>query len=509
MRRDLAIAFSLANLCLVGIWASLLPFLYVSATLPIGAFPCAHDFGAALANIALLTVGFWIGARIARSRRRPYVLTAARWVLLAVLLVCLNQIRMHFNTYPERWWNALNPTYAPGVALAILIVVAELLRRRFVTVVRASVALLLIMFPFAVVTVAQGCWAVVTGEWCGITEATAAPLPVSSDRRVVWIVFDELEQRATFERRPSFLRLPQLDRLRAQAIYAPDVAPPGHDTEESMPGYISGQFVSKAFVAGRNELNVTFEGEGQGTRWGSDPDVFSKARGLGFNTGLAGWFLPYCSTIGRHLTRCSWRPCTTCGRRSGAYGRTLPESMRLQISELGPRYLRRRHIGVYRDTLADAIALARDESLGLVLLHLPIPHSPWIYDRVTHDFTLTHEPRDGYFDNLVLVDDTLKLLRDAMETQGVWERSAVVLTGDHGWRNPVSFNGIVDHRVPFLLKLPEQREPATFDRPFNAIAIHELTLALLRGEVHTTAEALAWLSRRTGSVKEPIPKTAS
>lgn len=38
--------------------------------------------------------------------------------------------------------------------------------------------------------------------------------------------------------------------------------------------------------------------------------------------------------------------------------------------------------------------------------------------------------------------------------------------------------GTVDHRVPFVLKLPRQTNSLTYDRGFNTVVTHDLVLAL-------------------------------
>ncbi len=362
---------------------------------------------------------------------------------------------------------------------------AALLWRWHQPIARGVAVALLTMLPFAFVTMAQGVWGVTTDRACRAEDTRATPLPVIDQLRVVWIVFDELEQRALFERRPASVRLPSFDRFRAEAIYAPEAQAPGHQTELSMPSYISGRTVTRAFVTGENELMVTFEGAPGSERWGQDADIFSTARRIGFNTGLAGWFLPYCSAIAARLTVCSWQPCTTCGRRVGAFGKTLPESMWYQLTEFAPRYGRRRHIAAYRAIMDRALALAGDPAIGMALVHLPVPHDPWIYDRATGSLTLMNTAADGYFDNLRLADQALGKLRESMEARGTWDRTAVFVTGDHGWRAPTLFGGQVDHRVPFLLKMPGQKTGTTVSRPFGSLAMHRLTLAILERRVTT------------------------
>src|SRR5690606_10565487 len=131
---------------------------------------------------------------------------------------------------------------------------------------------------------------------------------------------------------------------------------------------------------------------------------------------------------GSVLTTCTWEPCVTCGRRVGAFGATVLESMRNQVSELAPRYGPRRHLRAYRTLQERAQELAADPGLGLVFLHLPVPHDPFIYDRRTGEYSL--RSRDGYLDNLALADRSLGEILDALTSSGLASRTSVLVFGD-------------------------------------------------------------------------------
>jgi hypothetical protein len=51
----------------------------------------------------------------------------------------------------------------------------------------------------------------------------------------------------------------------------------------------------------------------------------------------------------------------------------------------------------------------------------------------------------------------------------------------------------MDHRVPFLLKMPGQRRAFSFEKSFNTQLSHNLVLDILRGQVRTDGEAMNWL----------------
>jgi hypothetical protein len=86
-----------------------------------------------------------------------------------------------------------------------------------------------------------------------------------------------------------------------------------------------------------------------------------------------------------------------------------------------------------------------------------------------------------------------------METAGVWEQSAVLASSDHWFRGAVFLKGDEDHRVPFLLKLPYQREGAVFDPSFNTVLSQDLVLDILRGRVADARAAARWLETRRAS----------
>src|SRR5205814_2915176 len=83
------------------------------------------------------------------------------------------------------------------------------------------------------------------------------------------------------------------------------------------------------------------------------------------------------------------------------------------------------HTGVYRALLAEALKTIVNTDYGFTLVHLPIPHNPFAYDRYKRTFTLGNVPVKGYIDNLALLDLTVGEIRRAMENAGVWDSSTV------------------------------------------------------------------------------------
>jgi arylsulfatase A-like enzyme len=129
-----------------------------------------------------------------------------------------------------------------------------------------------------------------------------------------------------------------------------------------------------------------------------------------------------------------------------------------------------------------------------------------IYNRRGRNFDLSGA-RD-YFDNLALVDRTVGELRAALEKAGLWDRTALLITADHGfrpdaWRGRTGWTAEFDRltaggaslTVPLILKLPGRPAHAGFDAPISNVVSADLVLAVLSGEVATAAQATDWLDR--------------
>jgi len=151
--------------------------------------------------------------------------------------------------------------------------------------------------------------------------------------------------------------------------------------------------------------------------------------------------------------------------------------------------------------------IVADPEIGLALLHLPVPHPPAIYDRARGKFDTGN--RGSYLDSVALVDRELGMLRRAMEESGLWDRTAVLVSADHGWRTALwrattvwtAEDEAASHQdtmgVPFLLKLPGQTSGSIYDRRFNTVVTRALITGILNGQV-TDAAAVAASIEGTG-----------
>ncbi|MGH7569711.1 MAG: alkaline phosphatase family protein [Gemmatimonadales bacterium] len=514
MLLDLAVGVSLANLCLLRVWTEIL-----SLSGPNGYYlklsPAAP--WAVIANVLLLGALFAGVAILVRRVEHPRLRAVARWLFLLTLFIPLETLRTEFHLprLAEFAFWVVEPAGRPFPLknlspLLPLVLFASWPARSA----RYARAVLLFFAPFTLVTVGRGLWLGATYP----IAATFADRPLapplrpparsstssSISPRVIILVFDELDQRLAFDDRPAGLELPELERLRGEGgrLYASQATPPSWQTGISLPALITGQAIETAAPAGAAELRLRRVGAAVGDvrDWSREPNLFGRARDLGINAGLVGWYHPYCRVVAAALTRCHWEPYFDVIGQDGRA--TLGGTMVAQLRSLSPWDRRRRHVESYRRILAQATAAATDAELGLVFVHWPVPHHPYIYDGARGRLTLHHYSHTGYADQLRLVDRTVGELRRALEVADLWERTTIVLTSDHAARvKDQPDQGIRrDERVPFLLKLGgmESSPGVVYDRAFSTLALGDWVLAVLRGDVATVPQAVRWLDQHAG-----------
>lgn len=533
MLRDAAISLSLANLCFVKVWGKALS----GAGAYFSEFKIAY--GAIVLDVICLAVIFFAGMTLARKVRKPLVDLIAHWTFLGAILTTANGIAFLAITLSGINFSRTlgrDAAYYSGIAVTLaLISLAVVIRKRLLAL---APKLLLVLLPFVAITFSQAIFKLVQNV--GVVHAESAPAAAptverkKAPARVVWIIFDEMDQRLTFGQRPSNIELPELDRLKSESLHATSAFPPAPLTYMSMPALITGRLVSGVSPLRGDELNVDFEGEKESLPWSQQSNVFSKARAAGFTSGLAGWCHPYCEVIGDSLSACEvvkeknndeiGLAGSMFSQAEGLIGTiplvqpaVMPIVQRVEfVNQIATSAERKKYTARYKRVLDSSLKLATDPNLDLVFVHSPAPHPPGIYDSAANDFSLKSR---SYVDNLELVDRTIGDLRKAMEQTGVWENTTVIVSADHWWRSEMWSRGPfwspedakfasepMDHRIPFLVKLAGHNQSVRYDTAFNTVLTHNLVLALLQGQVSNPTDLATWLDRNRTISDSPYNK---
>lgn len=508
---DLLQACSLANLCLLPEWSE---YLYSPVKIPsyfeTGLGPAAE--ANILISLILTTLAFGLllfcGIRLYRAFPRFPVKQLAYGVYLILLLIVVNNIRLMFG------WSKLKLTETMGagilIGLAFLgIAFCIFIQKHYASFLKISRSILCCFSVFIVVTFSQSLFSLTKLKNSREFSANApryASMGQNSPR-IFWIIFDELDIRVAFEKRPKSVDLPELDRFRNQSLYAQNAYAAGPATSISIPAMITGQYIDSVNPLSAHQLELTLRNS-EKVLWNEQPSIFDKASRMGYNCGVVGNHHPYSRVLGKDLAFCLPSYCDIKRNHysiwdwSSIFIKTifLKHMPLLHSSEID-RDLFESFINQHHDLIENIETLAADPSYGLLFLHASIPHLPGIYDREKNAFAVNKET--DYLGNLVLTDITLGRLRSVMEKAGLWDETTIIVTSDHWLRKfwkltSEEFDRIKedDPRVPFMIKMAHQQSGLIFDAPFNTIAIHNLIEAILKEELKTPEETALWLEKQ-------------
>ncbi len=323
--------------------------------------------------------------------------------------------------------------------------------------------------------------------------------------RILWIVLDELSYRQIYEHRYPGLNLPAFDKLAAGATMFTRTVPAGYWTDVVLPSLMTGQPLDKMGVsAAGSPLLVRSASTGAWRPFAPRQTVFQDALNAGYETGVAGWWNPYCRILSEVLDQCFWTSHSEWrgGMHSSqsAISNTASPVLQMMPWHSSPQQSIYFHQLDYWELVAAGDKLLKDRSATFVLLHMPIPHVPGIYNRRTASFD-TANP--SYLDNLSLCDNYLAHVRKELEENGTWDNTTLVLMGDHSWRisgpaglapeeRAATDGGQFDDRPAYIVKLAHQNTPTRIDTQFAALRTRDLFDNLLAGRISTSQQLARW-----------------
>jgi hypothetical protein len=473
------------------------------------------QFAALVLDTALLTgllVGVWLlTSRLRRSRRGELAADVGFLVFLTVpgnaLRVVLQPVTAKLNL--EYWRHAMVRGLPLGLKVSMWLgllaaVWAVLCFHRHLT--RFIYRTLVLLFPVVPFMIAEASWSLARHQPDGSQYGQPGVVlnQAARPKRVVWVIFDEMDYRLAFEGNTS---LPEFQRLAAHSLFATYAYPPGGRTMISIPALLAGRFVTAVRAVDRTGYLVRYEKADGPAAWSSGQTVFDVRRQYGWRVGVAGWHFPYARVFGDETDawedqawRLSLNPNRPFARLMVDQFRVLAEGRTRSL--LGKSLSVMEHQRVVREVTAEATRKAADADLDLVFLHLPVPHAPFFYDSRTGGETSPLRPVKGYLDHLALADQVLAGIRQAIEQAGLENRTTLVISSDHWNRESDLIDGRIDHRVPFLVNFPGEARGIRYARPFNTVLSRNLVTAIMRGEVTNAAAVAAWIGHQEGGIAE-------
>jgi hypothetical protein len=351
----------------------------------------------------------------------------------------------------------------------------------------------LVTVPFAFSNLLQAGWHIVFPNPNGVDADAAgqstktAPEPrqqlaegaaVAGRHRVVWLVFDELDERALFGEQRSGYEFETFDQFRAQSMHFTRATGIGGLTIYAMPGYWLGTRVIKSNTVDDDGLDVTLQGSNSAVPFGDLNHLFRTTQEAKLHTALVGYYLPYCRMFEGLYDSCETYYYIFDPRI--AESRDLGEALAAQISVFNPLWFRLSKMEEFQRSATAAMAVAADPRFDLVAIHAGFPHSPWVFDAKRKQFSLS---KSNYLDSIGSADHYLALVRQAMLDAGIWDESAIIITADEGNRLWQGEDVHTLGAVPFLVKLPHQRRGRDISCNLDVIVLKSLIEGLLRGHV--------------------------
>ena len=384
-KRDLLFSFSVANLSFVPMWIEFFYRTKESTYYRVYEFT-KTDYIAAYVVTLLFSAFVYLLIRVTTKYSSKLIRFFSNFCLLliCVLLVNVYRYEMQLPVNPIYYIALFKDCGALCFIATILIIILLISSLIYWKILLSCIrTFILILAPFGILLFGRAAWSLYSIDQSTIEHVNTAIEKISSRNnnqpRVVWIIFDELDESYLFLNRPSEIKLPEFDRLRDESIHATHAYPPSRFTETAIPSLITGELVSNIEVLPEKDLLLTIGDSGNKIRWSGEKNLFYRAQEEGFNTGIVGWYHPYCEMF---------RPFVASCKQTLFYGvkfrRSKDDSLVDTVLNILPlnifvaprRVTIERKLGFdsYNELMHESKKIINNDKLDLVYLHFSIPH---------------------------------------------------------------------------------------------------------------------------------------
>ena len=391
-----------------------------------------------------------------------------------------------------------------GVALLLLLRFPKLYRRLLQVGGGISAALVI----FALSSIAHLAWVAtwnpapnqIVANW----NSPTSPQPPRDHPLLVWVIFDELSYDQVFEHRAADLNLPNFDALRNQSTLFTNTQPAGYHTVKIVPSLLTGKIVDGIRFNFHNRLWVHHESESGWAPIDGSQTVFGDAQSAGWRTAAVGWYNPYCAIYRDAIQNCYW---TNHDMFDGLMAQGAPLATNIYtpleqvVREIKSPARADRHLCSFdvrhryqteSDLQQHAFQLLHTDQADFVFLHFAVPHSPNIWSRIRNDYTQSCD--SSYLDNLALADRILGNVVDTLQSSPRWNRTTVIVQGDHSWRidawnwlpawteeDDAASRNFFDQRPAVIIHQAAQTQPQTVSSEWPIIRIHDVVEQTIHG----------------------------
>jgi hypothetical protein len=327
--------------------------------------------------------------------------------------------------------------------------------------------------------------------------ASVLPAAPANRPRLIWILFDELAYKPTFEARDASLAMPNFDRLRQESTSYSQVTPIAYRTTRAVPSLLLGQAVTDVEYTADNRYMVQIADDPHWKLFDAQASLFGEAKRKGVSTSIVGWYIAYCPVFVGVASDCYWSNEDAQDRGPTLESKSFVDNvwfpLRLMMEQaVSPArawaddadWNALGHIASVQDVQDHALGMLATSQADILYLHLPAPHPPAFWDRKTGKFS----EGGSYLDSLAYSDRLLGKILDIVEAQPRWSATTLIVQGDHSWRTHmwrplpgwsaederISNRGAWDDRPVLLIHTPGQQSPLTVSSPTSVLSVHNV-----------------------------------
>jgi len=341
--------------------------------------------------------------------------------------------------------------------------------------------------------------------WRPGPQAYATPIAAqpANKPRLVWILFDELAYKQTFEARDASLQLPNLDRLRSESTIYTDMTPIAYRTTRAVPTLMMGHVVTDVVFTNDNRYLVQIENSQQWQPFDVNASLMGLAKQRGVTTSIVGWYVAYCPIFAGVATECYWSNDDAQDRGPTWLDASFAENVWFPLRILVEQFVwpsrawkdnaewnSEGHIASVKDVSRHALDALETSQADMIFLHMPAPHPAAFWDRRTGTFA----SGGSYLDGLDYSDRLLGQMLKILEAQPRWAATTLLVQGDHSWRTkmwrPVpgwnsederaSNGGEWDPRPALLIHAPGQKSANAVTAPTSLMFVHDFVAAQIQ-----------------------------
>ena len=512
--KDLGVAFSLSNLWFITFWKKLIFSIdknYFDFASPL------LEYLAVFIDVLFLTFIFFSLIKLANYFSNILLKRAFLIIFIVFGLLAFGALSSEII----KWFSpqTINFVNIPLLLIVFSICLVFALKQKLKLSATAENLKLVALFllPFSLLIFTHLFWA-------GLTFDRKNLLPESIERdfsanqtsqlskKVVWIIFDEIDYAALTTAKQNNIDLPDIEHLINQSFTAQNALPPNDYTFKSIPSLLTGKVVRSVNYIAANDLMLHPADNSEPFTLRQSSNIFKEVRNLGGESGIVGYFHPYSRVFHGQTAYAFWRgkpQCATLAALRSCSVNIFINSLisvpfmtrffpSLWIADVAFSHESQEWQIERNYFLTDkADELISNPELNLLFFHFSIPHAPYIGRG-------NLEGKETYFNSLEVANDTLKRLRQTLEKSGQWDDTVLIVSSDHWWRfkEEKDFNylpeiernkALNDIRIPFIVKFAGQKNRMDYEPSFNTVITKELILAIFKDEIKTPEELTLWL----------------